>query len=92
MNAFVMIHKEFGIYLGSCMGMGFWSQLDPAGQTEAVTFPDQPTGISALRSWQELGGSSIQESDIRFIPVLANTDGYATKAACSAAGLPDWQS
>ena len=34
---FVLYHPEDGVYLGGFMGLGFWSNLDPVGQPEAVT-------------------------------------------------------
>ena len=41
MKAIVIFHEEMGVYLGNALGLGFWSMLDPAGQTSAVCFPDE---------------------------------------------------
>lgn len=49
----IIIHPEAGIFLGACMGLGFWSKLDPAGQVEAVTFPDETEAKRYLDSWPE---------------------------------------
>ncbi|WP_137114162.1 hypothetical protein [Mesorhizobium sp. GR13] len=40
----VIIHPKMGIYLGHCLGLGFWTLLDPAGQAEAVV---RPRGLSS---------------------------------------------
>jgi len=34
----VLYNEEMGIYLGSCMGMGFWTKLDSVGQDAVVVF------------------------------------------------------
>lgn len=49
----VITHPEFGVYLGSAMGMGFWSQIDSAGQQEAVTFSNIDDAKAHIRSWDE---------------------------------------
>ncbi len=36
-ESFVLVSDEMGIYLGEAFGLGFWSRLDPAGQTHAVS-------------------------------------------------------
>lgn len=90
MNAFLMQHPELGIYLGSCMGLGFWSKLDAAGQTEAVTFPSPEAGIAAIKSWQDQGNSQLKPEDMKFLPVIAAEEGYATMQQCVKAGARPW--
>ncbi len=36
----VIVHNEMGVYLGSCMGLGFWTLLDPAGQARREMLTD----------------------------------------------------
>ena len=49
----VVIHDpEMGIYLGSCLGLGFWSLLDSAGQFEAAGFADLEEAKSYVRTWE----------------------------------------
>ena len=49
--SYVLTHKEDGVYLGSFMGMGFWSLLDSAGQAAAVVFESEEKGRQAIASW-----------------------------------------
>lgn len=80
----VLVSSELGIYLGECMGLGFWSLLDPAGQDAAVTFPNEAAAREHVSTWQD------QPQDLRCVAVAAGLDGYASVEACVAAGLPAW--
>jgi hypothetical protein len=84
---YILHHPEMGIYLGSCMGMGFWSKLDPVGQSEAATF-DNPEQIKEfMATWEnKVTGCEITpiETDCR--------DAYVTIAEIEAIGLPGWES
>lgn len=83
----VINHSERGIYLGNCMGMGFWSKLDPAGQDAAAVFPDAVEAKKHMAGWD--GG---EPSGVTFVEVDADMDSgrYASVAACTRAGLPAW--
>ncbi len=48
----LIVSNELGIYLGSFMGLGFWSKLDKAGQDEAVTFPDEESAREYMATWE----------------------------------------
>jgi hypothetical protein len=81
--AVVITHPEMGIYLGNCMGLGFWTLLDPIGQPEAVAFPDASDAAQHITSWD----SHNNPAEYSFVTVQA-TD-YASIAALKAAGLAD---
>lgn len=86
-----MVHPELGIYLGSCMGLGFWSLLDPVGQPVAVTFASPQEGRECAASWDDQPSTDKLRAAIAFRPVaVAAADGYATIEECVAAGLPTW--
>ncbi len=79
--------EELGIYLGSCLGMGFWSKLEPMKQTGAVTFADGDEAQVFIDTWEQT------PSDLRFVPVEVK-DGlhfFAEMSDCVAAGLPGWE-
>ena len=84
-QAFVLVHPEMGVYLGSCMGLGFWSKLDPAGQSCAPTFASKLEAEDYMATWD--GG---RPDGIDFALVTPDDGTYASIAACSAAGLPSW--
>jgi hypothetical protein len=83
--AVVIYTEETGIYLGNCMGFGFWTKLDPVGQTGAITFPDADTAETHMAEWE-----SGRPHGVTFVEVAADPDGFAPMAACVRAGLPGW--
>jgi hypothetical protein len=86
MMRFVITHPGYGIYLGSCLGLGFWSKMDPAGQDSAVTFPSTAEAQEHADGWEsKLEGLS-------FVAVEADKDGeWASRMACFKAGLEPWE-
>ena len=85
MNEFVITHPEMGIYLGSAMGLGFWSKLDPVGQPSAVTFASIDEAKEHMANWD--GGTP---EGVTFAPVIPDSEGYASVSACVQAGLEGW--
>ena len=92
MTRFVIFSPTEGVYLGSAMGLGFWSKLDPVGQNAAVTFASPSEATECIRSW-EPGSAPL---DIRFRtvecggPVEAGGVVYATIPEIVAADMPAW--
>ena len=84
----VIYHEEMGIYLGSALGMGWWSKLDPVGQPSAPTFSSEMAAKVYMHGWDD--HSMIK--DCSFIEVETNKEGYAEMEACVAVGLPAWDS
>lgn len=86
----LLVSRSMGVYLGSCMGMGFWSKLDPVDQPSAVTFDNVETIRNIMAEWDGLGSLP---SDMTFPEVEdADGDGYATEAECVTAGVEPWLS
>lgn len=81
----VILSELNGVYLGSCMGLGFWSKLDPVGQPSAVTFSDKTEAEAYMRTWP--GGIP---NGITYVNVFADDGQHATIASCVKAGLPGW--
>ena len=79
----VIFHPEMGIYLGSFIGLAFWSKLDVAGQDFAVTFPCKEVADSFMHSWE--GG---RPKGALCVPVEPDDGNYASVEACVQAGLP----
>ena len=80
----VIYQKEMGVYLGSCMGMGFWSKLDAVDQSHACTFHDAEEARRFMESWET------RPADVEFVEVVPDEGTYASIAACVRAGLPAW--
>ena len=87
-KGYVIYHNEMGVFLGHCMGMGFWSALDAVGQEEAVAFlPNEATqAITDITSNLE-GIFELKE-----VTNIQYKDGahYASMEECMKAGIPAW--
>lgn len=49
----VITHPEMGVYVGHCLGLGFWTLLDSAGQPSATTFDNELDAREHIASWDE---------------------------------------
>jgi len=81
----VIYDAEMGVFLGFCLGLAFWSNLDPVGQPAAPTFTSHKEAESFLDAWGDG-----RPAGATLVPVVADQNGYASVAACVAAGLPGW--
>lgn len=84
--AVVLYSEELGVYLGECMGLGFWSKLDPVGQAFAVTFESEDQAWAHTQTWDDP-----PPADARLVAVQPDDGTFASVAACVQAGLPGWQ-
>lgn len=81
----VITHPEHGILLGTCLGMCFWSKVDPVGQPSAVTFDDEKQAKEFMATWDDG-----VPAHIAFHAVVPDDGVYVTIAGCVAAGLEGW--
>lgn len=84
---FILFSKENGIYLGSCMGLGFWSLLDPVGQDSACTFSSEQEALDWVNTWETK--PNIFWS-LEAIEVQCEGD-YITRDECIRNGFPGWE-
>jgi hypothetical protein len=84
--ASVIVHPEFGIFLGTALGLAFWSKIDPVGQPCAPTFANMDQAQELISAWtgEPLTGWALHE-------VIPDDGTYASVMACAAAGLEPWQ-
>lgn len=83
---YLLVSDEAGIYLGSYLGLGFWSKLDPVGQDAACTF-DSPSDVAQfMATWDNQPNGNVRTVEVT--PDIKG--GYASIAACVAAGLDAW--
>ncbi|MFG1270597.1 hypothetical protein V5F40_21845, partial [Xanthobacter sp. DSM 14520] len=78
----VIVHLEWGVYIGNALGLGFWSMLDSAGQFVAVIFASEADAEAHIRSWDE----NNTPSAYRLVSVAA-AGRWASLAELRAAGL-----
>lgn len=86
MNKFIITNKDWGIYLGSFMGLGFWSKLDPAGQPYACVFNSEEEANEYINTWD-----SRPDTAIILVKVNVNNKDYATIEECVKAGQEGWR-
>jgi hypothetical protein len=84
-NDFLIVHPQYGVYLGSAMGRGYWSKVDSVGQPAAVTFRSRQEALDYMASW-----AVSPPPGVELLPVVSDGPGYATIAACVRAGAPAW--
>lgn len=87
MKQFIIVHETQGVYLGSCIGLGFWSELDPAGQTSACTFMAESQARNHVATWDAPHGDP---DNYRYVEVEIEKDRYATMEECMDAGQKPW--
>lgn len=85
----LIVSRSFGVYLGTCMGMGFWSKLENLEMPEACNFPSADEALRVMQTWD--GFLSLPD-DMTFPFVEdADQDGYSTLAECCAVeGVEPW--
>ena len=67
------------------MGLGFWSNLDTAGQTSAATFKSEEQAREHISGWDE----NNNPDDYGYAEVMNAHEHYATVEEMRAAGLSD---
>lgn len=82
---YVLYSPSLGIYLGQCMGFGFWSNLDPVDQPSACAMESIEEWESHISSWL-----SPPPDDGCFVPISCLTPFVATREEVVAVGLPSW--
>jgi hypothetical protein len=83
--SFVIVDPEMGIYIGNCLGMGFWTKLDPVGQPSVVTFESTQEAEDFMSTWE--GGRPL---GAKLHQVQPDDGIYASIQACVNAGLEGW--
>src|SRR3546814_12766092 len=83
----VITEPEFGIYVGSALGLGFLSKLDSVGQDTAPVFDTKEQAQEHIDSWdcKEEGARRYDFAEVD----VADDATYATAYQLIAAGLED---
>lgn len=82
---YVLYSKEAGVYLGHCIGLGFWSNWDCAGQEYAVLF-DEPTFDGHMKGLEE----SAENLKAKFIGVPTAAENYISEKELVSLGFKEW--
>lgn len=83
---YVAYSHTLGVFLGQCLGLGFWSKLDSAGQDSAVTFATPTEFLDWAKTWNDP-----PPADTVIRAVECADPQFATSAECEQAGLPGWK-
>jgi len=82
--AVLITNSELGIYLGNCLGLGFWSKLDPVGQPSAVTFDSEDEARNHVEIWDN------PLDDYQLVHVEPDDGWFITSEAVAKYGLDSW--
>lgn len=78
----VIVSKKNGVYLGSFLGLGFFTLIDCAGQAAACTFQNETDAREYISTWET------QNNPDTYIYVSVSTgDIFATVEELQRAGL-----
>lgn len=90
MKKIVIAHPDMGVFLGAMWGLGFWSNLDPVGQSAACAFDDEKAAREFVAKW---GVPVIAELTFHEVDAYEVRPGQwgASIDACVKAGLPRWE-
>lgn len=80
----LIVSESLGIFLGSCLGFGFWSKVDPVGQMSAPVFANHNAALGFVATWAD------KPSDLSYVPITPDFETYASMECCVAAGLEPW--
>jgi hypothetical protein len=84
---YIIYHPTYGIYLGSIVGLEFWSNLNPSGQNGAITFDTISEAMSVVLSFTDFPKAPYK---YKYIPLHVKDDLFASIEECSIADLPIW--
>lgn len=82
---YLLINSDMGIYIGSCLGLGFWSKLDPIGQPCAGVFESWLEANTYIQSWD----SPINEWSLK--EIYTKDPNYASIEEIENVGLETWE-
>jgi hypothetical protein len=81
----IIVHAEWGVFLGICLGLAFWSKLEDGGQTSAPVFNDEADATMFLEGFPP----SVSREHFTF-PKVPTVTGHASMADCLKAGVTPW--
>lgn len=83
---FVIVHDEWGIFIGTQMGGAFWTNMHPRGMDCVVTFESPMECATYLKTWEPS-----PPKGLRAVPVQVDEGSkHATIEQCVEAGLDAW--
>lgn len=86
MTGVVIIHPEWGIFVGVSLGLAFWSAIDCVGQETVPVMESETDARAFIDSWV---GASVKSGDFTYHPVPTKST-HATIEELDAAGLSAW--
>lgn len=82
-NEIVIAHPDMGVYLGNCMGLGWFSRLDAIGQLVACTFENEEQARAHIVGWD----SNNDPAAYSYHPVAIAQEGCASIEEMLQAGM-----
>jgi hypothetical protein len=88
-RGYVLSHTEMGVFLGECLGLGFWSKLDPVGQDSAATFEFVAEAHNLIALHVERS-TDLRSQDFAITEVAVDNGAWASMSEVVRVGLPAW--
>lgn len=83
-NGVVIVHPEWGIFVGISMGLAFWSAMDCVGQDCVPVMPDETEARAFIDTWTQ------QPTDAFLYHPVQAAKQWTTIEELDAAGLSEW--
>lgn len=83
MKRYLAVSKEAGVFLGTFLGMAFFSDWDSVGQDSAPTFKSIDDAKELLKN--------LTLQDMYYVEIEANEDGYIHSSEMPKYGLYEWE-
>ena len=83
---FVIVHPEWGIFVGTQMGGAFWTNMHPAGMDHVVTFASPGEAAGYLKTWEPNPPPGLKAVSVE----VDEDEPHATIQQCVDAGLDAW--
>ncbi len=87
-NFNIIVHKEYGVYLGAALGFGFWSKLDPVGQPAAIAFAGEHLARKVAETELKL---QLKSFTILPVEIPKKEVSYASMEICVGVGVEKWE-
>lgn len=80
----VIVHPDVGIYIGSALGLGFFTGLDCGGQDKVCTFPSEHEAREFISGWSDNNNPDMY-SFHKVAPIQGTYVGYEELASAGLA-------
>lgn len=86
MKNYIIYSKDWGVFLGSFLGLGIWSKLDHCNIPKATVFANKKDAEDYVNSWE----TQPNKDTVFFLEAETVDEYFATIKECVSAGAEEW--